>query len=207
MLFSPFLSAISINGKDRLSEGNLMVIFTPHFKSTQIRVIHAWFFFVHYLFICIYCAKYRLPCNTLFYVFVADAVTRKAVETGTRLPQTQWSLTGRPCAAFSFSVFANREWVSEWVSVRLTKCMSDWVDEQAHGWASEQISPLPLYQTAQLGWLASYSPQCGNCGWLCVSGWGVSFPSTCALRGGHHLDRVCSVTGGSITRGSCWEYT
>lgn len=106
-----------------------------------------------------------------------------------------------------FLCFVNGEWVSEWVCVWVTKWMSDWVDEQAHGWDREQMSSLPVCQTAQLGWLASYSSQCGNCGWFCVSGWGASFPGTCALRGGHHLDRVCSITGGSITRGSCWEYT
>lgn len=192
---------------DRLSEGNLRAIFSPPPISNHSKALNKCMCFcVHYLFIFIYLAKHCLFWNTLVCVPIADAVTRKAVETGTRLHQTLWSLTGKAARGFFLCLWTG-EWVSEWVSVWVTKWMSDWVDERAHGRASEQTSSLPVCQTAQLGWLASYSPQCGNCGWFCVSGWGASFPGTCAPRGGHHLDRVCSITGGSITRGSCWEYT
>lgn len=154
---------------------------------------------IHFFFI--YLFSIACPQTHLYVFFAAGAATRKAVETGTRLRQTPWSSTGRLHAAPSLCVWT-RERVSERVSDQIFERLSGWAGE-----AGEQTSSLLARQTAQLGWLASYSPQCGNGGWLPVSGRGASFPGTCAPRGGHHLDGVCSITGGSITRGSCWENT
>lgn len=190
MLFSPFLSAISINGKDRLSEGNLMAI-SPQYQNHSKALNKCMWFYVHYLFIFIYLAKYCLFWHMLSVLLQPVLWQEKLWK------QERDSI--RPCDHWqvgSSSVFSNGEWVRVWP----TKWMSDWVDELVNKW-------VPSQRARRLSWadLHLRCPQCGNCGWSCVSGWGASFPGTRAPRGGHHLDRVCSITGGSITRGSWWE--
>lgn len=159
MLFSPFLSAISINWMDRLSEGNVMVFFfSPQYQNQFKALNKCMWFCVHYLFIFIYLAKYCL----LWYIpsmFLQPMLWQEKLwkqERDSIRPCDHWQV-GLLCVRLFFPVFCERggKWVSEWVCVWVTKWMSDWVDEQAHGWDSEQMSSLPVCQTAQLGWLAS----------------------------------------------------
>ena len=91
---------------------------------------------------------------------IADAVTRKAVETGTRLHQTLWSLTGK-AAREQLLLLLLCLWTSRWMSERVNDS-----EERVHvGWAGEQVLPLPVCQTAQLGLpCVLRGPQCGNRG-------------------------------------------